>query len=368
MASVPSPFTRRDLATIAPDYHGAINVQELEQWNIAPEDVLDFSVNSNPFGPTPAVRAALATVQPDIYPDRDCWALRRALTAHLDVPIEQIVIGNGAAELLWLTAFAFLHPNDLVLVIAPTFGEYARYARLMGATVTEWRATPDDNFTVHPVAITAQMAATRPRMVHLCNPNNPTGQVVGVEVIKAWAIQFPDTLFVIDEAYFAFVPTFQSAISLHLPNVLVICSMTKDYALAGVRLGYGVGTVELINALLQVRIPWSVSAFAQAAGVAALADHATYRQLWTTLREESLRFRHTLQLLDYHLYPSYTHYFLMDVGEGRTLRNALLPQGILVRLCESFQLPHCVRIATRTPAENQRFVEVLQTVPIPIHS
>jgi histidinol-phosphate aminotransferase len=353
----------RGIAEVAPDYHGAINVQELEQWGFTAEEMLDFSVNSNPFGATPAVRAALAAVPPEPYPDRDCWALRRALGEHLHVPPAQIVVGNGAAELLWLTAFAFLQAGDSVLVVAPTFGEYARNARLMGACVTEWRATAEDNFTVHSAAIAAQLAILQPRLVHLCNPNNPTGQVVPVADIQAWATAFPDTLFVIDEAYFAFVPDFNSALTLKLPNVLVIRSMTKEYALAGVRLGYAVGAAPLIHALTQVRIPWSVSAYAQAAGGAAINDHATYTYVWDALRAESLTFRTALVQRGYQLYPSQTHYFLMDVANGTAWRNAVLPQRILVRLCESFHLPHCVRVATRTPQDNQIFLNVIQSLP-----
>jgi histidinol-phosphate aminotransferase len=354
------PSARPELADIRADYHGALNYAELSEYGIAPETVLDFSVNSNPFGPSDKVRVAIANTPPDVYPDRECLLLRTILSEHLNTQRDTIVVGNGAAELLWFVAFAYCRMGDQVLVIGPTFGEYARNAQLMGAVIHHWTANEADGFMLHPDAIAIKIGRLQPRLVHLCNPNNPTGQIVGVDVIATWATQFPNTLFVIDEAYLAFAPNLSSAHALGLPNILVVRSMTKDYALAGVRLGYALGHPDVIAALYSVRIPWSVSAVAQVAGIAALEDHRCYQETWRALRTESQRFREALQAMDYPVYPSCTHYFLLNVGNGAMWRERLLLQGVLVRLCDSFGLPHCVRIATRTPQENNRFLKSIQ--------
>ncbi len=342
--------------------HGALDYVELERLGIAPHEVLDFSVNSNPFGPSPAVREALLHVPLDRYPDREALALRRALAAHLRVDVEQIVAGNGTAELLWLTALAYLPPGARALVIGPTFGEYARAARLMGAQVHAWAARPEEGFAILPQAVEEALRAACPNVVFLCHPNNPTGAALDLSHLARWAGDWPETLFVVDEAYLAFAAGCPSALSLGAPNVLVLRSMTKDYALAGLRLGYAVGPRPLVEALARVRPPWNVNALAQAAGLAALGDPAHLRRTLGALAEAAQGLAAGLRGLGLKVCPSCVHFFLVNVGDGAAWRAALLRRGILVRDCASFGLPQYVRIATRRPEENARLLTALREV------
>jgi histidinol-phosphate aminotransferase len=356
--------TRPEILTTAPAQHGALDFAELESLGLAPDDMLDFSVNSNPFGPAPGVLEAVRAVPLERYPDRDCLALRRALADHLDVRPEQIVAGNGAAELLWLVGFAFLSRGEAVLIIGPTFGEYSRSAALMGARLHHWLAQPGDDFAVHPAQVAQTLQAVQPKALFLCNPNNPTGQLVAPTFVAEWAAAWPATLFVIDEAYLAFAPAAESCLGLHRPNILIIRSMTKDYALAGLRLGYAVSVNRgLIVALAQARPAWNVNAIAQAAGVAALADTGHWRQSLAALQAASHAFKNGLMALGRRPVPSATHYFVMPVGRGAVFRQALLKQGLLVRDCASFGLPDHVRIAARRPEENQRLLTAVADLP-----
>ncbi|NDJ78122.1 MAG: aminotransferase class I/II-fold pyridoxal phosphate-dependent enzyme, partial [Chloroflexi bacterium] len=130
------PISPRPEVLRAPSaQHGALDFNELDHLGLEPDAILDFSVNSNPFGPSPMVRDVLQTVPLDRYPDRESLALRRTLAERFNVQLDQIVVGNGTAELLWLIALAFIRPGDHVLIIGPTFDEYARAAALMGAQV-----------------------------------------------------------------------------------------------------------------------------------------------------------------------------------------------------------------------------------------
>jgi threonine-phosphate decarboxylase len=358
----PIILPRPEVVDSADATHGAFDYAELAQYGLAAHEVIDFSANTNPYGPSPAVAAALSTVDPACYPDRDCLALRRALADHLRTAPEEIVMGNGAAELLWLIAFVFLRPADRVLIIGPTFGEYARMAQLMGAQIVHWQATPADWFAVDADAVAVQIAAILPRVVFLCNPNNPTGQVVEPEVVAAWANAAPHALFVVDEAYIAFVDGMASVHTLRLPNLLIVHSMTKEYALAGLRLGYAAGAGSLIAALASARVPWSVNAYAQAAGLAALGDathlHATLAQLHAA--KSALVAALTRQ--GYKPNPSATNFFLLPVEDGACLRVRLLMQGVLVRDCASFGLPQCIRIAARRPDENAKLLQAMERV------
>lgn len=353
------PTPRSVLPQIPAAVHGALDYAELQHHQLTPGAVIDFSENSNPFGPAPGVYTALAAVNPARYPDRDCLALRQLLADQTGAAPTDIVVGNGAAELLWLVAFAFLARGDRVLILGPTFGEYARMARLMGAEVSEWRADATNAFLVAPDTITRQLDGIQPKLLFLCNPNNPTGTVIEPAHIVAWAQHAPQTLFVVDEAYLAFVPGLCSLYTWRLPNVLIIRSLTKEYALAGLRLGYALGPTALVAALAQARVPWSVNVAAQAAGVAALADQPHLQATLTALHGAKTAFVTGLQGLGLQPLPSQTHYVLLNVNNGAAFRQQLLRHGLLVRDCASFGLPAYVRIATRRPEENQTLLTYL---------
>ncbi|MBN1438827.1 MAG: threonine-phosphate decarboxylase [Anaerolineales bacterium] len=346
-----------------PEEHGGIDSAELEALGLRPESIIDFSSNVNPFGPFPGVREALETVRLDRYPDRESHALRRALAARIGVPPDQILAGNGAAELIGLAASAFLRPGDEVLILAPTFSEYERASRRMGARPRFWTASAEDGFRLDPSLLAKKNAATEYRAVFLCNPNNPTGQLLAAEVIAAWAEAHPETLYVVDESYLAFVPGIESVLRHPHRNVLALRSMTKDYALAGLRLGYAVGAEETVRAMAAVRPPWNVNAFAQAAGLAALEEEQFLRRTLERLQVEKNNLLAGLEGLGFAPVPSRTHFFLLPVGDSAAFRARLLPRGIAVRNCASFGLPENARLATRTGEENARLLAALAGMP-----
>ncbi|MCS7260985.1 MAG: aminotransferase class I/II-fold pyridoxal phosphate-dependent enzyme, partial [Anaerolineae bacterium] len=222
----PVPRPRPEVYYAPPTYHGGLDYVELEALQLKPEEVLDFSVNSNPFGPSPCVQQALASIPLDRYPDREALALRRALAERLQVTPECIVVGNGAAELFWLIALAYVNIGDDVLILSPTFGEYARVAELQGARVHHWTARAEDNFAIAEEEVFHQLKQFRARLVFICNPNNPTGAVLSSGSLKRRCLAYPETLFVIDESYHAFARGFQPAVSLRCANLLVVRSMT----------------------------------------------------------------------------------------------------------------------------------------------
>lgn len=347
---------------VKPTVHGALDFAELERLGVQPEDILDFSVNSNPYGPSPKVWDAIRQTPLERYPDRESLALRRELSQRLDVPLEQIVVGNGTAELIQLAALALSKRGDNALITEPTFGEYERAVRLRGGKVHRWRAVPETGFAFRPDEIQKELSARSIRLAFVCNPNNPTGQVLPLDVLDGWAKQYPHTLFVVDEAYLAFVPGMKSAVTLRRKNILTLRSMTKEYALAGLRLGYAVGEEAVVGALADVRPAWNVNALAQAAGLAALRDEAHLRQSLARLQIEKQRLVSGLQELGFDPIPSRTNYFLLPVSSGTGFRQKLLAHGILVRDCASFGLPAYVRVAARRAEENARLLKAIALV------
>jgi L-threonine-O-3-phosphate decarboxylase len=349
-------------AHIKPATHGAFDFAELERLGLDPNDVLDFSVNSNPYGTSPLILEALRYVPVERYPDRESIALRRALSERLDVSPEQMLVGNGTAELIQFAAFAFLQKGDHALILEPTFGEYERSIRLVDANVHRWRASAQNGFIPSPEKIHKRLLQRKMQVVFLCNPNNPTGQVIPNDALREWADEFPETCFLVDEAYLAFVEGMKSAILVSRKNILTLRSMTKDYAIAGLRLGYTIGEPKMIEEMKNFRPAWNVNALAQAAGLAALQSENHLTETLAKLRSEKENLVSGLKKLGYEPVSSQTNYFLLPVHNGAQFRAELLTHGILVRDCASFGLPSYGRIATRTLEENTRLLDAISAM------
>ena len=353
--------------------HGGIDHAEFERLGIEPGSVIDFSVNSNPYGPSPAVRTALQGIEIAHYPDRHCLALRRAIRVHelddADRALDTILCGNGAAELVWAIAHALLQPGDKAAIIGPTFGEYAAACVAACATVTEYRAPHGAaGFVPDMTKVADWLDNERPIIVWLCNPNNPTGHWLDRDGLGQIAdvCRLIGARLVVDEAYwhFLFPPEPFSAVQLigdaDMPEIIVLRSLTKDFALAGLRLGYTVATPQM-NRCIAAQLPsWSVSAAAQAAGVVAIGDRAHLTRTLVMLAAEREAFFAALVAVGFAVVPSRPHYCLVDVGDARTTRQQLLARGLVVRDCTSFGLPHFIRVATRPEADWRRLVLALK--------
>jgi histidinol-phosphate aminotransferase len=322
-------------------------------------DVLDFSANVNPFGPSPRVWEALCAVALGRHPDPRAAPLRRFLAMLEAVDPARLLVGNGSIELIYNLAVAYLRPGDRVLVVEPTFGEYAAAARIMGAQVLRWRSRPEHGFALNLDALVRLALRTRPRLLFLCNPNNPTGSYQPREVIEYLLAALPETLIVLDEAFVLFIPDAWVSRDLVADNLLVLRSLTKDYALTGLRVGYARGARAVIAALEKVQPPWSVNAMAQAATIAALKDEAHLQRSLAALAEAKHALVHDMEAIGLAPLSSRVSFFLLHVGAAAIWRQRLLERGMLVRDCTSFGLPGYIRVAVRRPAENARLVAAL---------
>ncbi len=357
------PLPRNAIQNLTSDQHGGIDYARLRAEGIAPDEILDFSVNSNPFGPHPAVREALARSDIARYPDPEAGLLRERLAALCGLPPAQVLVTNGTAQAIWLVALAYLDPGDAVLIVGPTFGEYRVASQLMAAAVHILFAPEEQRFYPDVVEIADWISVHRPRLVWLCNPNNPTGVYLGRKAILSilTACQTAGSMLVVDEAYMNFTDKpWDSVPLLESGHLLLLRSMTKDFALAGLRLGYVLGPEEGIRALRRVQPPWSVNAAAQAAGLAALDHLEEYREAWSVLHRLTEDLRAAFTRLGQMALPTTVNFFLVRTGDGDGTREALMRHRILVRSCRSFGLPAHIRIGTRRPEENRRLMEVME--------
>jgi L-threonine-O-3-phosphate decarboxylase len=354
---------RESIAAARPVVHGGLDPRELEQLGLRAEDVADFSVSTNPLGPSPAALAAARRADLARYPDRSCGALRRALAAQFAVDEDELLIGNGSAELIWLLAIAYLRPGDRAFVLEPTFGEYAAAARLLGAELTEWRAAARDDFRIDVGAAAAAIQQARPRLAFVCNPNNPTGRWLTRADLEQLLEGLGGGLLVVDEAYLELAGQDSPALSLMGSDRLVLLrSMTKDYGLAGLRLGYAIASRAIVQVLAAAQPPWSVNAAAQAAGLAALADPEHVAAGRRAAAEARAHLAPRLAALGYRSLPSTANFWLVEVGDAAGLRARLLRHRIVVRDCTSFGLPGHIRLAARPRPECDRLLAALEAL------
>jgi len=340
--------------------HGGIDRAELEALGISPEAVLDFSVCVNPYE-LPSIRRALSEAAINQYPDIGATELRRRLSEKLGVAPESILVGSGTTELIRLIALAYFRAQDPVLILEPTYGDYEVACQIAGARVVKQWTGVEDDFAPKLEETVDLIKKHHPRAVFICNPNNPTGGYLSRREMDRILAAGEDTLFVLDEAYISFVDCSWPSLELvSRGNVIVLRSMTKDYALAGLRLGYAVASPGVIRNLRKVCPPWNVNVIAQRAGLVALEDAGYLKRSQRKIREAKRFLISELSQLGLRPLSSETHYFLVKVGDAGQFRAGLLKKGILVRDCTSFGLPEYVRIAPRTMPECHRLITAIR--------
>ncbi|MBI3912435.1 MAG: histidinol-phosphate transaminase [Armatimonadetes bacterium] len=326
-------------------------------------DVIKLASNENPLGPSPRALAAMqaAAAHVGLYPDGSCYSLVQALARHWDVPTEYLIAGNGSDEIIHFLGLAYLRPGDEVLSCEPTFVRYQSAAILNQA---EYIAPPLRDFR-YDLAAMAERLSPRTRMVFIANPNNPTGTIVAAAEMRRFLDLVPESaIVVVDEAYceYATSPDYPQTWPYVREgrNVVVLRTFSKIYALAGLRVGYGIARPEIIAALHQVREPFNVSSLAQAAAMASLEDREQVERSRRTNREGLVQLTAGFARLGLRWVPSQANFILVDVGRPCVpVFQALLRRGVIVRTGDIFGLPTWLRVTVGTAAENERFLGAL---------
>ena len=349
--------------------HGGLNVAELESLGLCPDDVIDFSASINPLGPPPKALEAAQSVNLAAYPDPECTKLREAIGAALTVDTGRVLVGNGSTELIHLLARAYLRPGGIAAVFAPTFGEYVAACRTEGvepiAITPSQSEVPKSAFQWDIPAACDRIANLQPAIVFLCNPNNPTGVYLRQQEVRSVAESMQGVgLLVLDEAYVSFVDAPWDAMPLlSLGNVVLLRSMTKDYALTGLRLGYMLAPPSVIERARSYQYSWSVNAPAQAAGIAALSESSHLELGRQAVREGKSFLLQTAESLGIQSAPSTANFLLLKVGRATEIRRKLLTRhGVCVRDCTSFGLPEHIRVGVRQMDDNRRLAAALEQV------
>lgn len=331
------------------------------------EKVTKLASNENPIGPSPLALAAIQSYLTDIhrYPDADTVDLSRAIAGKLDVEPNQVLVTNGADELITLLSETFLEAGDEVIVPSPTFSEYEFGANLMGAAVVEVPLREDFRYEVSDIL---NAVTERTKLLYICSPNNPTGTYMSKPDLYTLMDKLPPHVLVIfDGAYshFATADDYCDGIELVRQGypIVVMQTFSKIYGLAGIRVGYGIAAAAILRNIRQVKEPFNVNALAQVGAAAAIQDDAhlqATRDMNTLGRE---RLYEALQELGLPFTRSMSNFVLAQLGpDAKTIYDKLMGKGVILRYAGAWNLPHHVRISIGTPEEIEFFINALREV------
>lgn len=329
-----------------------------------PEDIVKLDANENPYGPPPEVLEALGSMKfPNIYPDPESRALRNALAEWTGVPVEHLLVGCGADELIDLLMRCVLEPGDTILDCPPTFTMYKFDAAVNAAGVVTVPRL--DGFKLDVLAIKQAVKEHQPKILFLTSPNNPDGGMISEEELVE-LLDLP-VLVVLDEAYIEFSeePSRMSWTQTR-DNLVVLRTFSKCAALAGLRVGYGAFPLNMIEYLWRAKQPYNVSVAAEVAAVAALSNIEYIDTVRNALvKEREVLFKAIRDDIPYlEPYPSSSNFILCKVTGGRPagdLRKELAQQhGVMIRHYSTKELDDFVRISVGTPDQTKLLLEALK--------
>ena len=314
-------------------------------------DMVFLDANENPFETTL-----------NRYPDPQQTALKELISKQKELPINQVLLGNGSDEVLDLIVRAFCEPNqDSILTLLPTYGMYSVLAQLNSIENIEVSLSKDFNINVDQVL---KQVKPSTKLLFICSPNNPSGNIMDVNAVTRLLKAF-DGLVVIDEAYIDFT-TIESWMQ-HLntfPNLIVTQTLSKAYGLAGIRLGTCYASKEIIAVLNKIKPPYNINSLTQQAAIEALQNNEVSDQVSSIIRErEKLANALASCFFVKKIYPSDANFILMKVDDANKRYDELLRHGIVIRnRTTQLGCENCLRISLGTPAENKQLLTLLNTL------
>ena len=349
-------FVRPALSALVP-YEPGKPVEEVQRELGLPR-VIKLASNEGPCGPFPEALEAMARTAGELnrYPDGGAYRLRTALAERHGVGFEELAIGAGADGVIDCLSQAVLEPGDEIVCGWPSFPSYVIYAAKLGAVPVK---VP---LAEHRYDLSALLEAVteRTKLVYVCNPNNPTGTMTTRAELDAYFERVPEhVLTVVDQAYFEYIddPDYPDAIAEHFARglrVLVVRTFSKIYGLAGLRVGYGVGSAEIVTAIGKVRRAFDLTTQAQEAALASLGgeEELARRRAANRVARDELG-----TILRHHGFepvgPAVGNFLFADVGgDAQVLFDALLREGVIVRPLAGFGAPEAMRVTVGTPDEH----------------
>jgi histidinol-phosphate aminotransferase len=323
--------------------------------------IVQLGMNENPFGPSPkaveAARAYMENVAP--YPDDSGFYLRQKLAAHYKVSMDELIISSGSSDILAMAYHLVLESGNEVLTGEASFVVYYQLAEMLNMPIVR---VPMKEYAFDLEAMASRITP-KTRLVVIANPNNPTGTMIRRRELDVFMKRVPDhVLVILDEAYFEYVEDAEYPESLEYvragKQVLILRTFSKVFGLAGLRIGYGISTREVIDALYKVRMAFNTNTVAQVAAIAAWDDTDHVRKCIDLNRRELTYLYAGLGERNLKYVPSFANFVLVELGKpAGEVTKALLHQGVIVR--RAWGCPTCMRVSIGTHQQNERFFSAL---------
>jgi histidinol-phosphate aminotransferase len=366
-AEIPDDFVTPAVAGLTP-YEPGKPVEEVQR-ELGLERVVKLASNEGPFGPFPSALEAIERAAPELnrYPDGGAYRLRAELAERNGVRFEEVAVGAGADGLIDGVSQAFMRAGDEIVCGWPSFPSYVIDALKLGASPVR---VP---LREQRYDLAALIAAVTPRtkVVYVCHPNNPTGTMNTRAELDAYFERVPEhVLTVLDQAYLEYIddPDYPNGIEEYFKDgrrVLVVRTFSKIYGLAGLRIGWGVGSPNVVTAIGKVRRAFDITTPAQVAALASLDDHAEIERRRRVNAEQRVVVHAILERHGFDCVgPAVANFIYAESGEedARPLFEALLREGVIVRPLAGFGAPGAIRVTVGTPEENAFLDEALARV------
>lgn len=340
-------------------------VKELEGYrvesNLQPvaldKNELPWSLNSEL---QEAVLSSIKNMEFNRYPDSSCSELKKAISKYTGIRTPCIAVGNGSDELISLVLQTFISPGDTVAFNDPSFSMYKIYGTICGARICEYEL--DSSFGLEPEKFIACLVKDKPKLVFLCNPNNPTGGRLQLDLIEE-ILKAVEGIVVVDEAYFEFSGLTAAGLLRSHENLIILRTFSKAFGLAALRLGYMLAEEKVISYVDRVRSPFSVNTFAQLVAIEALGNIGQIMERVEVIKLERERLRKLLEDLDeLKCYESWSNFLLISTHRAGDIYNSLMGSGICVKSFSNPRLKDCLRITIGSPIQNDRLYESIKEV------
>jgi histidinol-phosphate aminotransferase len=334
----------------------------VEQLQRPVSDIIKLDTNENPFGPPPKALAVMQNLAQElsVYPDIYAVKLRKALADYVGVPMEHLITGAGSDDVITLVSRLFLNPGDSIIDCPPTFSVYSLNADWIGAKVIKIPRRAD--FSVDVEAVERAALDSGAKLLFLCTPNNPDGSLMSLDEIEH-LLNLP-LVVVLDEAYIEFTERQSFAARVPTtPNLIVLRTFSKWAGLAGLRIGYGVVPLPIIEHLWKIKQPFNVNAVADVVARACLEEQDLLNTQTRILIEQRERLIAAMQAIPWlEPYPSHTNFVFAKV-HGYAVPSIvawLRERGILIRYYDRPGLQNYLRISMGTPEQMTRVIAELQ--------
>ena len=340
-------------------------IEEVER-EFGIQHLIKLASNENMLGPSPKAIEAMRKELPNVYfyPEAACTLLRQALARKFSLPEETIVISNGADNLILLIANAFVNEGDEVIMADPTFSVYANATQIMGGKLAKVKLK---NY-VHDLPAMLGKVRRKTKLVFVCNPNNPTGTIVTRRALDHFLSRLPDHVIpILDEAYCDFVDRSDYPDGLRYVKrgrpIILLRTFSKVYGLAGLRIGYAIGSKDLIDCLYRVREPFPVHRLGQAGAVAALEDKVHMKRSIRMVIEGRKYLYRELDKMGLFYLPSQANFIFMDLGkDSKEALQDLLREGVIIRPGYIWGYPTFARVTVGRMEDNRRFIKALKKI------